>query len=46
MGNVGILLTRLSGYGLLIYGLGEAFKALTGTINPVAKAFEFLRDIV
>lgn len=43
--NVGVLLGRLTGYGLVIYGLGEAFKALTGTINPVTKALEFLRDI-
>lgn len=45
LANVGILLTRLGGYAYIIYTIGEAFKALTGTINPVAKAFEFLRDV-
>jgi lambda family phage tail tape measure protein len=44
LGNLGIFFTRLGGYGLVLYGLGEAFKALTGTINPVAVALKVLRD--
>lgn len=45
LANVGVLLTRLSGYGLIIYGIGEAFKALTGTINPVVSLLKILRDV-
>ena len=46
VGALSKALLRLTGVIGVLYSVGEAFKFLTGTINPVAKILETIRDIV
>jgi lambda family phage tail tape measure protein len=43
--NLGRAGARLGGIGVALYALGEAFKFVTGTVNPLMYVFSFLRDV-
>jgi lambda family phage tail tape measure protein len=44
--NLGRAGARLGGIGLVVVAIGEAFKFLTGTVNPVIEIFKVLRDLL